>query len=102
MPRVPYADEFSLPQELVAPIRARRGGTLLNLDRMLLHSPLYARGWNALLGTVRGELLLSPRLRELAICATASLTGAEYEWGQHAPLFLAFGGSQAQLLYALR
>lgn len=97
MPRVPYADESALAHELVAPIRARRGGALLNLDRMLLHSPPYARGWNALLGATRNELTLSPRLRELAICATASLTRADYEWSQHAPLFLTAGGTQAQL-----
>jgi alkylhydroperoxidase family enzyme len=97
MPRVPYADESTLAQDVVAPIRARRGGALLNLDRMLLHSPPYAHGWNALLGEVRGELTLPPRLRELVICATASLTRADYKWGQHAPLFLAAGGVQAQL-----
>lgn len=52
MPRIPYADVDAAPQEVVAPIRARRGGVLLHLDRMLLHSPAYARGWNALLGMV--------------------------------------------------
>lgn len=97
MPRVPYVDEQTVPHEVVAPIRARRGGELLNLDRMLLHSPAYARGWNALLGAVRRELTLPSRLRELAICAVASLTGAEYEWRQHAPELLAAGGSQSQL-----
>lgn len=64
---------------------------------MLLHSPPYARGWNALLGAVRGELGLPARLRELAICAVAALTGAEYEFHHHAPLFLEAGGTPAQL-----
>jgi alkylhydroperoxidase family enzyme len=93
MPRIPYADEQTVPHEVVEPICARRGGKLLNLDRMLLHSPAYARDWNALLGAVRRELTLPPRLRELAICAVASLTGAEYEWRQHGPeLLVSFKG----------
>lgn len=97
MPRIPYVDEAALPEPIVAPIRRRRGGALLNLDRMLLHSPTYAGGWNALLGAVRGELTLPSRLRELAICAVARLTGAEYEWGQHAPLLAAAGATPEQL-----
>jgi alkylhydroperoxidase family enzyme len=64
---------------------------------MLLNSPPFARGWNALLGAVRRDLELSPRVRELAICAVARLNGAPYEWHQHAPEFLDAGGPQAQL-----
>ena len=94
--RLPYvSDEQAMPAELVAAIRARRGGALLNLDRMLLHSPALARGWNAHLGAVRSGLGLAPRLRELAICAVARLTGAEYEFEQHLPMFLQAGGAAA-------
>ena len=98
MPRIPYAAEDD-PRiaALVTSIRARRGGKLINLDRMLLHSPPYAEGWNTLLGAVRRKLDLDPQLRELAICTVARLTGAKYEWVQHAPEFLAAGGSQAKL-----
>jgi alkylhydroperoxidase family enzyme len=85
------------PVELVSAIRQRRGGGLLNLDRMLLNSPAYASGWNGFLGTVRNALSLDARLRELAICGVAILTGADYEYRQHAPEFLAAGGTQAQL-----
>jgi len=98
MPVIPYLpQEVDEPRELVAAIRARRGGTLLNLDRMLLHSPPLAAGWNGFLRAVRTELEVSPRLRELAICAVAVLNGADYEFGQHAPEFLKAGGTAAQL-----
>ncbi len=98
MPRIPYlSSDLHEPPELVAAIRARRGGRLLHLDRILLHSPAFARGWNALLGAVRSDLDLSPRLRELAICAVAVLNGADYEFAHHAPEFLEAGGTQAQL-----
>lgn len=98
MARIVYKPEdVSEPKELVASIRARRGGRLLDLDRMLLHSPAFARGWNAHLGAVRGELTVPPKLRELAICAVAAINGAEYEFVHHAPEFTKAGGTQAQL-----
>lgn len=98
MPHIPYRSEGDTEiEELVAMIRKRRGGDMLNLDRMLLHSPPYAKGWNSLLGAVRQDLELSPRIRELSICAIARLTDAPYEWHQHAPVFLKAGGTQAQL-----
>lgn len=95
MSRVAYSPEDE--SELVASIRARRGGTLLNLDRMLLRSPPFAQGWNAHLGAVRRDLFLSARLRELAICAVAVLNEADYELQQHAPEFLRAGGTAEQL-----
>lgn len=98
MPHIPYRSEGDTEiEELVTMIRSRRGGGMLNLDRMLLHSPPFAKGWNSLLGAVRKDLELSPRVRELSICAIARLTDAPYEWHQHAPIFLSVGGSQAQL-----
>jgi alkylhydroperoxidase family enzyme len=97
-PRIPVVSDSQLgPAELVAAIRARRGGTLLNLDRMLLNSPAFAVGWNGFLGAVRTRLSLDARLRELAICAVAVMTRAPYEYSQHAPEFLTAGGSQTQL-----
>ena len=100
MSRIPYVPD--LPgeggdSELVARIRARRGGSLLNLDRMLLNSPSFAHGWNTHLGAVRGELTLPPKLRELAVCAVAVLNGADYEFGHHAPELLRSGGTPAQV-----
>ncbi len=98
MPRLPYKPlDTSEPKEIVDAIRRRRGGALLELDRILLHSPPYARGWNQFLGAVRRELSLPPRLRELAIIGVGVLNGAQYEVVKHAPEFRAGGGSDAQL-----
>jgi alkylhydroperoxidase family enzyme len=82
---------------LVAAIEHRRGGRLINLDRMLLWSEPLARSWNVFLGTLRQELSLSPRLRELAICVVARATGADYEFHHHAPEFERAGGSAVQV-----
>lgn len=78
-------------------VRERRGGQLLNLDRMLLHSLPFAQGWSALLGPVRNELDLPSRLRELVICRIARLTGAEYEYRQHSRLLQSMGVNDAVL-----
>lgn len=85
------------PAELVDAILARRGGQLINLDKALLWSEPLARGWNTYLKAVRSELPTDWRLRELAICTVALLTGASYEYHHHAPDFLAAGGTQAEL-----
>jgi alkylhydroperoxidase family enzyme len=98
MPRIPYkASDLAEPKEIVDAIRTRRGGSLLNLDRMLLHSPAFAKGWNAFLLEVRTGLTLAPRLRELAMCVVAVLNGAEYEFLHHAPEFIKAGGTRSQV-----
>ena len=85
------------PQDLVDAILARRGGTLINLDRALLWSEPLARGWNVYLKNVRTGLGASRKLRELGICTVALITGAHYEYTHHAPDFLAAGGTQEEL-----
>ena len=98
MPRLPYVPiDLAEPRAIVEAVRKRRGGKLSNLDRLLLHSPELASGWNTFLGAVRNRLSLSPRLREIAMCSVAVLNGAEYEFFHHAPEFVKAGGSQAQV-----
>lgn len=97
---IPYAsdeDQRGL-EDLIDAIRSRRpDGKLLNLDRMLLNSPPFARGWNDLIGAVRIRLAVSAKLRELAIMAVGVLNGADYECAQHRPEFLSAGGTAEQL-----
>ena len=80
---------------LLDAIRARRGGRFINLDLALLWSEPLARGWNALLGAVRREFAVSPRVKELAICVVARLTGASYEFLHHWPEYVKAGGDEA-------
>jgi alkylhydroperoxidase family enzyme len=85
------------PDALVNAVIARRGGALLNLDRALLWSEPVARAWNVFFKAVRVEVGADRKLCELGICTVALLTGADYEYGHHAPEFLKEGGTQAQL-----
>jgi len=97
---IPYVadDDKAGPPDLLAAIRARRpGGKLLNLDRMLLQSPSFAKGWNGMFGAIRGQLALPGKLRELPIMAIAVMNKADYEWAQHEPEFLKAGGTKEQL-----
>ncbi|MGL4543189.1 MAG: carboxymuconolactone decarboxylase family protein [Polymorphobacter sp.] len=98
MPTIPYLPaDLAEPAELVASVRARRGGTLLNLDRILLHSPVFTEGWGAFMGRLRTATAISPRLRELAICAVAVESAAGYELYQHLPELIRAGASAAEV-----
>ncbi len=98
MTRLPLlTDDQVGPPDLVAAIRQRRGGDLLDLDRLLLHSPVFATGWGEFMGRVRTGLALPPLLRELAMCGVAALNGADFEMHHHAPLYRAAGATEAQL-----
>lgn len=85
------------PADLLFEIRKRRGGALLNLDRMLLHSIPFARGWNSFLKEVRENLSLNSLLRELAICVVAIINDASYEFFQHHLEYIKAGGTMEQV-----
>lgn len=97
MARIPFLPlDLKEPKALVDAVRARRGGELLELDRLLLHSPPLAEGWNFHLNQVRTKLSLDPKLRELAMCGVAVVNKAEYEFKAHLPLFVKAGGTEEQ------
>ena len=95
--RIPDWTPEAAPRDpaLVEAILERRGGKLINLDKALLWSEPLARGWNTYVGAVRRELAVSPRLKEIAICAVARATGAEYEFTHHWPEYVKGGGDDA-------
>lgn len=93
-PRIPLIPiDLAEPADLVSAIRERRGGELIALDRLLLHSQPLAEGWNHYLGNIREHFTVEQKLRELAMCTVAVLNRAEYEFSQHAPLYIKEGGS---------
>ena len=92
--RIPAWTPESAPRDpaLLEAILKRRGGRFINLDLVLLWSEPLARGWNAYVGAVRRELSIDPRLKEIAICTVARLTGADYEFTHHWPEYVKAGG----------
>ena len=95
--RIPVWNPEDAPRDpaVVDAVMKRRGGKLLRLDEALLWSEPLARGWNAYLGEVRQNFAVDKRLKELAICTVAKLTGAQYEYDHHKPHYLAAGGTVA-------
>lgn len=92
--RLPFASEEGPTADL---LRVRRGGSLSALDRLLLHSPPVAEGWNALLGALRTGTTLSADLRELIVLRVAVLNGAAFEWTAHEPIARRAGLGEDQL-----
>ena len=94
-PRIPLKPiDLAEPADLVAAIRKRRGGQLIELDRLLLYSLPLSEGWNHFVGNIREHFSVAQQLRELAMCTVAVLNDAEYEFSQHAPLYIKAGGSE--------
>jgi alkylhydroperoxidase family enzyme len=97
MPRVPFVPRnLAEPKELVEAVRLRRGGELSELDRLLLHSPPFAQGWNTFLGQIRTRLKLNPKIREIVMCGVALINDAQYEYDGHLPELLKAGGTREQ------
>jgi alkylhydroperoxidase family enzyme len=86
MARVSYIEEKDHP-ELAAEIAKIKGGrgALINIYRLLLHSPTVCMTWFEHIGAIRWKTKLSPRLRELAIVRIAQSAKYAYALQQHVP-----------------
>lgn len=60
-------------------------GRVSPLYQVLLHSPVVAEGWEALLTAIRQKTAVPADLRELVILRVAMLNGAPYEFEAHVP-----------------
>jgi AhpD family alkylhydroperoxidase len=98
MPRVPYIEEKDHPElaPLVARIKAERG-KVLDLYKVLLHSPAVMEGWLNFFTAIRQKTKLGGRYRELAIMRVAILNGADYEYQAHLPFALKEGATREQI-----
>src|SRR5712692_3106548 len=87
MTRVPLIQEQDHPElaEVIAKYSAGRRGKLINIYRMLLHSPALAESWFNHSNAVRWKTTLSGRLREIVIIRMGRLTDSQYVLRQHIP-----------------
>ena len=87
MARIPLIEEAEHPElaDVIARIKAGRRGGLLNVYKLLLHSPALAQTWFDHNGAVRWKTTLDGRLREIVIIRIAHLNGVEYVLAQHVP-----------------
>lgn len=109
MARVPYVTREDLPEEDRQLLRSFRAETpeeyqhLLSTDernvyRTLAHVPQSLAAFREFGGTLREELDLNSRERELVILTAASELRSAYEWHQHVRIGLAEGLSRDEIL----
>jgi 4-carboxymuconolactone decarboxylase len=87
MARVSLIEEQDHPElaELIGKIRAGRRGALINVYKLLLHSPPLAAIWLDFVSAARFRTELDGRLREIVIVRVAHLNRTTYVFKQHVP-----------------
>ena len=88
MARIPYPDPDTIPAEVKTTLESTRPH---NIFRMMPYATTQVHGFIRF-GTANfTEIALDPRLREIAILATARETNANYEWAHHVSIALRTG-----------
>src|SRR5918993_3672127 len=73
--------------DLIAKIKGARGGRLINIYRLMLHSPSLANAWFDLNQAVRYGTEIDGQSRELAVIRVAILNDVEYVQRAHGPAY---------------
>jgi 4-carboxymuconolactone decarboxylase len=89
MARVALIDNTDHPElgELIGKIKGARGGRLINIYRLMLHSPALANAWFDLNQAVRYETDIDGQCREIAVLRVAILNKVEYVVRAHGPAY---------------
>jgi alkylhydroperoxidase family enzyme len=89
MARVPLIGESEHPElsEIISKIKGARGGRLINIYRLMLHSPALAAAWFEFNQAVRYGTEIDGQCRELAVIRVAILNGVEYVQRAHGPAY---------------
>lgn len=89
MARVPLIEETAHPElaESIARIKGARAGRLINIYRLMLHSPALANAWFELNQAVRYGTEIDGQSRELAIIRVAIMNDVEYVQRAHGPAY---------------
>jgi alkylhydroperoxidase family enzyme len=101
--RVPLIEESDHPElaETIARIKGARGGRLINIYRLMLHSPALANAWFDLNQAVRYGTEIDGQSRELAVIRVAILNDVEYVQRAHGPAYALKEGLTPEQVSAL-
>jgi 4-carboxymuconolactone decarboxylase len=101
--RVPLIEESDHPDlaETIAKIKGARGGRLINIYRLMLHSPALANAWFDLNQAVRYGTEIDGQSRELAVIRVAILNDVEYVQRAHGPAYALKEGLTPEQVVAL-
>jgi len=103
MARVPLINETDHPElaQSIAKIKGARGGRLINIYRLMLHSPMLANAWFDLNQAVRYGTQIDGQCRELAVIRVAVLNNVEYVQRAHGPAYALKEGLTAEQVSAI-
>lgn len=103
MARVPLVEERDHPELAysIAKIKGARGGRLINIYRLMLHSPALANAWFDLNQAVRYGTEIDGQSRELAVIRVAILNDVEYVQRAHGPAYALKEGLTPEQVTAL-
>ena len=103
MARISYVEEKDHPELAadIAKIKGARGG-LINIYKLLLHSPTVTMTWFEHIGAIRWKTKLTPRLREIAIVRVAQAARYAYALNQHVPTIAVPDGVSLEECEALK
>jgi AhpD family alkylhydroperoxidase len=103
MARVTLIEEKEAPDQtdLIAKIKGARGGRLINIYRLMLHSPALANAWFDLNQAVRYGTEIDGQSRELAVIRVAILNNVEYVLRAHGPAYALKEGLTPEQVNAL-
>jgi 4-carboxymuconolactone decarboxylase len=103
MARVPLIDEDDHPElaESIAKIKGARGDRLINIYRLMLHSPALANAWFDLNQAVRYGTEIDGQSRELAVIRVAVLNDVQYVQRAHGPAYALKEGLTPEQVTAL-
>jgi 4-carboxymuconolactone decarboxylase len=103
MARVALIAEKAHPElaETIAKIKGARGGRLINIYRLMLHSPALANAWFELNQAVRYGTEIDGQCREIAVIRVAILNNVEYVQRAHGPAYALKEGLAPEQVKAL-
>jgi alkylhydroperoxidase family enzyme len=87
--------------QTIAKIKGARGGRLINIYRLMLHSPALASAWFELNQAVRYGTEINGQCREIAVIRVAILNNVEYVQRAHGPSYALKEGLTAEQVNAL-
>ncbi len=103
MARISLLEEKRHPElvETIAKIKGARGDRLINIYRLMLHSPALAKAWFELNQAVRYGTEIDGQCREIAIIRVAILNNVEYVQRAHGPAYAVKEGLTPEQVHAL-
>ena len=89
MARVTLIDEQNAVEhsDLIRKIKGARGGRLINIYRLMMHSPSLANAWFELNQAVRYGTEIDGQNREITVIRVAVLNNVEYVLRAHGPAY---------------